>query len=231
MWNQRETRYSDGFSPAPVGGAAEGLERSVLLRIMDEMDHGLVVIDEHSRVRHSNHLARHEMATARILMGHGGHLLGVTDELSEQIQAALDHALRGQRRLVQLKHNAVELALAFIPLSHPLEPDAPTVLVLFSRQNSCENLAVRMYARAQGLSPSEEQVMIALCRGLSIPEIAQENSVAESTVRSQIKAVREKTGCHSIRLLMQRLANLPPVVPALRVITPIAHNAGHFHQP
>ncbi len=231
MWTQREQRNSNGFSPAPASGLGEGLERSLLLRIMDEMDHGLVVIDEHSRVRHSNHLARHEMATARIVMGHGGHLLGATDAISEQIQAALDHALRGQRRLVQLKHNNVYLSLAFIPLSHPLEPDAPTVLVLFSRQNTCENLAVRMYARAQGLSPSEEQVMIALCRGLSIPEIAQENNVAESTVRSQIKALREKTGCHSIRLLMQRLANLPPVVPALRVITPIAHNLGSLHQP
>ena len=60
-------------------------------------------------------------------------------------------------------------------MSHPLEFDAPTVLVLLSRQNACENLALRMYARSQNLSPSEEAVLLALCRGLSIPDIAKES--------------------------------------------------------
>ena len=38
----------------------------------------------------------------------------------------------------------------------PLEADAPTVLVMLSRQSTCDNLAVRMFARTIGLSPSEE---------------------------------------------------------------------------
>ena len=121
--------------------------------------------------------------------------------------------------------------MAFIPLSHPLEADAPSVLVLLSRQNVCENLAVRMYARAQNLSPSEESVMMALCRGLSILDIATDHGVAQSTVRSQIKALREKTGCSSIRKLLQRVNSLPPVVPALRIISPVSHNAMAFAQP
>jgi DNA-binding NarL/FixJ family response regulator len=132
---------------------------------------------------------------------------------------------------VLLKQGEQELSMAFVPLSHPLEFDAPSVLVLLSRQNACDNLALRMYARAQNLSPSEESVLIALCRGLSIPDIAGEHGVAESTVRSQIKALREKTGCSSIRNMMQRVHSLPPVVPALRVISPMLHNAMDFAQP
>ena len=66
---------------------------------------------------------------------------------------------------------------------------------------------------------------------MEIPEIARQNRVAESTVRSQIKALREKTGCTSIRQLLLRVNALPPVVPALRVITPVAHNGGEFTQP
>ena len=132
---------------------------------------------------------------------------------------------------MQLKQGEHELSLAFVPLSHPLEFDAPTVLVLLSRKNACDNLALRMFARSQNLSPSEEAVLLALCRGASIPEIASDHKVAESTVRSQIKALREKTGCGSIRALMQKVHSLPPMVPALRVISAMPHNAMEFAQP
>ena len=123
------------------------------------------------------------------------------------------------------------MPVVFIPLTHPLETDSPTVLVLLTRQSACDNLAVRMYARAQRLSPSEESVMIGLCRGLEVSDIARENGVAQSTVRSQVKSLREKTGCPSIRRLIQRIHSLPPVVPILRIIAPMRHNASAFAHP
>lgn len=222
---------SDLFFHAEPPSRNEGLGQALLLRVLDEVDYGLLVIDAQGRIRHANHLARHEMATGRLIMTHATALLGRSTDLTAKIQVALEHALRGQRRLVLLKQGEQELSMAFVPLSHPLEFDAPSVLVLLTRQNACDNLALRMYARAQNLSPSEESVLIALCRGLSIPDIAREHGVAESTVRSQIKALREKTGCSSIRNMMQRVHSLPPVVPALRVISPMLHNAMDFAQP
>jgi DNA-binding NarL/FixJ family response regulator len=222
---------SDLFFHTEPPSRNEGLGQALLLRVLDEVDYGLLVIDAQGRIRHANHLARHEMATGRLIMTHARALLGRSTDLTAKIQVALEQALRGQRRLVLLKQGEQELSMAFVPLSHPLEFDAPSVLVLLSRQNACENLALRMYARAQNLSPSEESVLIALCRGLSIPDIAREHGVAESTVRSQIKALREKTGCSSIRNMMQRVHSLPPVVPALRVISPMLHNAMDFAQP
>jgi DNA-binding NarL/FixJ family response regulator len=222
---------SDLFFHTEPPSRNDGLGQALLLRVLDEVDYGLLVIDAQGRIRHANHLARHEMATGRLIMTHARALLGRSTDLTAKIQVALEQALRGQRRLVLLKQGEQELSMAFVPLSHPLEFDAPSVLVLLSRQNACENLALRMYARAQNLSPSEESVLIALCRGLSIPDIAREHGVAESTVRSQIKALREKTGCSSIRNMMQRVHSLPPVVPALRVISPMLHNAMDFAQP
>lgn len=224
MWQASENVSRSTYNPVAAFSHA-GLEQTLLLRIMDEIDYGVLVIDGQGRLRHVNHLARHEMASRRLIMTHGNLLLGCTTEFTEQIQCAMEQALRGQRRLLLLNQDDKELSMVFIPLSHPLESDAPTVLVLLSRQSACENLAVRMYARAQHLSPSEESVMMGLCRGLSIPEIAQNHGVAQSTVRSQIKALREKTGCSSIRKLLQRINSLPPVVPALRIITPVSHNA------
>ncbi|MNW14622.1 hypothetical protein D3C71_2128940 [compost metagenome] len=55
--------------------------------------------------------------------------------------------------------------------------------------------------------------------------------MAESTVRSQIKTLREKADAPSIRRLLHRVNSLPPVVPALRIITPMPHNATEFSHP
>ncbi|MCB2016370.1 MAG: hypothetical protein KDF54_02430 [Hydrogenophaga sp.] len=229
--NVRSPKADRVFAPDSSFQLQFGLGQDLLLRVLDEVDYGLLVIDSQGHVRHANHLARHEMASGRVIMTHSRSLLGRNTDLTAQIQSALEQALRGHRRLLQLQQGEHELAMAFVPLSHPLEFDAPSVLVLLSRKNACDNLALRMYARSQSLSPSEEAVLVALCRGASIPEIAADHSVAESTVRSQIKALREKTGCGSIRALMQRVHSLPPVVPALRVISAMSHNAMEFAQP
>ncbi|MFP8777701.1 helix-turn-helix transcriptional regulator [Hydrogenophaga sp. RWCD_12] len=219
------------FHADPLAQAQDHLGQAILLRVLDEVDYGLLVIDAQGRIRHANHLARHEMSTGRVIMTHARSLLGHSTDITTQIQVALEQALRGQRRLLLLKQGDHELSVAFVPLNHPLEFDSPNVLVLLSRKNACDNLALRMYARSQNLSPSEESVLLALCRGLSIPDIARDHGVAESTVRSQIKALREKTGCGSIRALMQRVHSLPPVVPALRAFSGVPHNPREFLQP
>lgn len=211
-----------GEAPAPA--PAQGLESSLLLRMMDEVDHGMIVIDAHCQLRHANHLARHALAQSKFIACHGQMLMGSKTAYTQQIDQALKHALKGHRQLISLKDGDAELTLALVPLSHALESDTPTVLVMMSRQSACENLAVRMYARAHSLSPSEEQVLIALCKGITIPEIAKEHRVALSTVRTQIKALRLKTGSTSIRMILLRVNSLPPVMSALRSIAPMAHN-------
>ena len=207
------------------------LSEAHLLRVFDEIDYGMLLVDGRGRILHANHLARHELAQRQILRACSGSLVGSTTEHSERIQQALDAALRGQRRLVLMREGEHDISMAFTPLSHPLEDDSPTVLVLLSRQSACDNLAVRMFARTIGLSPSEEAVLMGLCRGLEIPEIASEHGVAQSTIRSQIKTLREKAGSPSIRRLLQRINTLPPVVPALRIVMPMPHNPSESIHP
>jgi DNA-binding CsgD family transcriptional regulator len=208
-----------------------GLGQQHLMRVFDEIDYGMLIIDAQGRILHANHLARHELANGRIIMSYGNSLLGSSAEFTSQIQQAMESSFRGQRKLLMMTVGDKELSLAFTPLSHPLEADAPSVLVLLSRQSTCDNLAVRMFARTLNLSPSEESVLMGLCRGLSIADIARQHGVAESTVRSQIKTLREKAGAPSIRRLLHRVNSLPPVVPALRIITPMPHNATEFSHP
>ena len=212
-------------------GVRPGIGRPHLMRVFDEIDYGMLIIDVRGGILHANHLARHELSNGRIVRSLGNHLMGSSARFSAQIQEAVDAAFRGQRGLVMMQADGRELSLAFTPLTHPLEIDAPSVLVLMSRQNRCDNLAVSMFAQALGLSRSEEAVLVGLCRGLEIGDIARLHKVAESTVRSQIKTLRIKAGVSSIRALLQRVNSLPPVVPSLHVITPMSHNATEFSHP
>eukprot|EP00611_Tribonema_gayanum_P006452 TRINITY_DN1573_c0_g2_i1.p1 TRINITY_DN1573_c0_g2~~TRINITY_DN1573_c0_g2_i1.p1 ORF type:complete len:233 (-),score=54.15 TRINITY_DN1573_c0_g2_i1:366-1064(-) len=232
MWQATDTVWNGGADGA-VGLTMRpaGLGSQHLLRVFDEIDYGMLIIDAQGHILHANHLARHELANGRIIMSYGNSLLGSSAGFTSQIQQAMESSFRGQRRLLMLVEGERELSLAFTPLSHPLETDAPSVLVLMSRQSTCDNLAVRMFARTLSLSPSEESVLLALCRGLQIAEIAEQHGVAESTVRSQIKTLREKAGAPSIRRLLHRVNSLPPVVPALRIITPMPHNATEYSHP
>lgn len=231
MWQVNESGWGTSAGAGHTRHDSPGLGFGQMLRVLDEIDYGILVIDAHGEILQTNHLARHELLNGHLIASISNTLTGRNAALSEQIQQGVDHACRGQRKLMFLKLGDHELPVAFIPLSHPLETGSPSVLVLLSRQSACDNLAVRMYARSQRLSPSEEGVMIALCRGLEVADIAKENGVAQSTVRSQVKSLREKTGCGSIRRLIQRVNSLPPVVPALRIITPMAHNASEFAHP
>ena len=232
MWQATDTVWNGGADGSGgLGMRPPGMGSQHLLRVFDEIDYGMLIIDAQGHILHANHLARHELANGRIVMSYGNSLLGSSAGFTSQIQQAMESSFRGQRRLVMLVEGERELSLAFTPLSHPLETDEPSVLVLMSRQSTCDNLAVRMFARTLSLSPSEESVLMGLCRGLQIAEIAEHHGVAESTVRSQIKTLREKAGAPSIRRLLHRVNSLPPVVPALRIVTPMPHNATEFSHP
>lgn len=231
MWQAKDTDWNGGSDASGGLALRAGLGSQHLMRVFDEIDYGMLIIDAQGHILHANHLARHELAIGRVIMSYGNSLLGSSAEFTSQIQQAMESSFRGQRKLLMLTSGDKELSMAFTPLSHPLEADAPSVLVLLSRQSTCDNLAVRMFARSLSLSPSEESVLMGLCSGLQINEIAEHHGVAESTVRSQIKTLREKAGAPSIRRLLHRVNSLPPVVPALRIVTPMPHNATEYSHP
>lgn len=200
------------------------LPASMLMRVLDETDHGSVVVDCSARVLHANHVARHELAQRHLIAQIDGVLVAFEDDATERLHGAVETAQRGHRSLITLDRDGRELSLAILPLSHPMESDDPLVLVQLSRLPPSDNLAITLFARNHELSPTEESVMVALCKGLEIPEIAKIHRVADSTIRSQIKSIREKTGSHSIRQLLQSLNALPPVAKTLKQGPVFKHN-------
>lgn len=196
---------------------ADELHPSFLLRLLDEIDYGLVLVSARGDILHANHLARHELASGRLLNGLVGETLATcTAELGTQLAAAIQGAVQGRRRLLYLAHGGHLLPVAVIPMARALEDPNPSVLLVMARQRAGDNLALQMFAREHSLTPAEESVLRALCDGRDVDEIAVQNGVAESTVRTQVRSLRDKTGAGGIRQLVQRVLALPPVVPALR---------------
>lgn len=211
------TSIRENRQPPVKTEKADELQTGFLLRLLDEIDYGLVLVSAQGRIQHANHLARHELATGRLLYAAADDtIVGSAAGLTEQLMSAIHGAVQGRRRLLYLAHGEHNMPVAVIPLTHALEGPSTSVLLVMARQRIGDNLALQMFAREHCLTPTEEAVLRALCDGREVDEIAVQHGVAESTVRTQVRSLRDKTGANGIRQLVQRVLALPPVVPALR---------------
>ena len=124
---------------------------------------------------------------------------------------------RGKRRLFSVGHNGGSVSVAAVPMP-PADDDAhePMVLLVFGKRSAAETLTVDFYARSHGLTSAEMNVLKHICSGMKPKEIARDNGVAISTVRSHICSIRVKTQTDSIRELINRVAVLPPITPAMK---------------
>jgi DNA-binding CsgD family transcriptional regulator len=120
---------------------------------------------------------------------------------------------------VELDPEGETLSLAFVPLAVVHAAAAvDAVLIICSRRSSCETLTVQMFARAKRLTPAEQAVLTQLCAGRGAQEIACEQGIRVSTVRTHIKNVRQKTGRGSVREIVRELSRMPQIVSSLRLV-------------
>jgi DNA-binding CsgD family transcriptional regulator len=192
-----------------------------LARMLDEADHGMLLVTPSGRLRHANEAARRELATGSRLRLEAQTLHPTQKGQQAMLQIALAEAALGRRRLITLGGQANDcLPVAVVPLVDTgMEaaelPGETLVLMLLGKQQPCEVLTLDFFARDQGLTGAEARVLRALCGGLRPKEVARQFDVAVSTVRSQIGSIRAKTQTASIRDLVHRVTSLPPMSPAL----------------
>ena len=190
---------------------------SLLMRMLDEIDYGLMLVAADGQLRYANRLALLELAADGPLRLSGGMLCVQPEGELGRLRAALADAARGLRTLVKLGHNGSTLLLAVIPMDSAIEPaEQPTSLLVFNKRAACAELTVAFYARSNGLTATESTVLLQLSQGLKPKDIASAHGVALSTVRSQISSIRAKTHTASIRELTSRVASLPPFASALK---------------
>lgn len=185
-------------------------------RMLDEIDYGMLLVADDQVVLHANHVARAELDSEHPLQLLGNELrVRHPQDLAPLRDALVAARLRGLRRLLSLGLGERRVSVAVVPLSAARDEEALTLLV-FGKRRMCEALTAHWFAREHGLTPAEARVLAALCEGRLPAQIALDQGVAISTIRSQIGAIRAKTGVASIRALVRQVAVLPPLVGALR---------------
>lgn len=192
----------------------------VLAHLLDELDHGLLLIGPQDEVLHHNHAARVELHAGHPLALRGRELGAHQAGDEAVLQQALMAARRGRRRMLSLGRGEQRVNVSVVPLL----PDTAMggqelhdhVLVVLGKRRVCAPLALAAYASSIKLTSAETQVLELLCAGVTPNHIAQRQSVAVCTVRTQIGSIRAKSGAASISELVRQVAVLPPLVSSLR---------------
>lgn len=188
-----------------------------LSAMLDEVDYPMLLVNGASQLLHANQVARAEMDEAHPLqlLGDEVRVLHTKDvvPLREALEAAQQ---RGLRRLLTLGEDKPLVTVAVVPMPAPAGSAQRAVLLVLGKRQVCERLSAQWFARGHNLTPAETQVLDALCSGLGPQQVAAQQGVAISTVRSQIGSIRAKTGAQSIRELVHQVAVLPPLLNALR---------------
>jgi len=205
-----------GRRMAPVRALTQSGDR-LLMRMLDAMEYGMVLVDDSATLCHANQLGLDELSGIGPLQLHEGQVFAPHPEHRVTLRAALADALRGQRRLMTFELGRASCAIAVIPMHADDDPfEAHLALLVFGKRSDATALAVDFYARAKGLTSAEAAVLSHLTRGVEPTEIARRQGVAISTIRSQIASVRLKTSAGSVRELLDRIAKLPPIRSAIQ---------------
>jgi DNA-binding CsgD family transcriptional regulator len=203
-------------------GANPGNTLGMMAGLLDAIDYGLLLLGADGTILYANRQAEAELDGLHPLRRLGSELRARRAADQSCLQAALAGALQGLRRLVTLGEPGEpgspgrRASVSVVPLDPAAPAGAPRTLLLLGKRHLCEPLSVQWFARAHALTPAETRVLEALCDGLDAREVAERHGVGIATVRTQIGAIRAKTGAESIRDLVRLVAALPPMMSALR---------------
>ncbi len=205
-------------SPLPVGQRLEAtaLDSSsdLLALVVDELAHGMLVIDRQRWILQANASALREFQRGMGLHNQHGRLT-VSDAAQHGVlDAAIEKAASGERSLIGLVHGATTISIAVVPLrTGRADRVCEHIALFFSRPEVHESGVFAAFAHSQRLTRTEQHVLGFLCRCLSTPEIAVEMGVAVSTVRSHVRSLCAKTQSSGVRELVNRVVVLPPLAP------------------
>jgi DNA-binding CsgD family transcriptional regulator len=201
-------------SAAHVASAASAPADQLLREALDRLDQGLMVLVQQCRLAYANRAARDVLARSQVLRLRSDVVDAVDPFDARSFAVAVGAATtRGMQQLLVLNAApgpTTTPTLAVMPCTSVWSGGERGALVVMGRPALSE-LTLQWFAQSRGLTPAEGIVLKKLCAGHEPSAIASELRVAVSTVRSQLAAIRQKTGAPCLRALVQQVFSLPPV--------------------
>lgn len=180
----------------------------LLCALLDEIDYAVFLCDADLTLRFANRSARLRLSEAGSMFLEGRRLHGPGPRLASVVRRACES---GRRELVALRDDHVELLAAVVPVADD-QTGCTCAAVILGRRADDSALAIECLSTLYGLSLAEREVLSGLRRGQRTEALARHRGVGQTTVRTQIAALRDKLGRSSVTGLMNRLADLPPMV-------------------
>lgn len=182
--------------------------------VLEQMDYGLALVHIPTRkIRFANRLAHDGLngpgSRRSGLCMQDGCLNTLLHTDHAQLERAMLRAQTGVRALISLGGEGSTTTVALVPLNAP--GAAPYALLVFAKQQLCDSSTMALFARERGLTSAESNVLASVCSGMRPTEIATHHGVQISTVRSQLRSIRLKTRCDTIRQLVETVSILPPM--------------------
>jgi DNA-binding CsgD family transcriptional regulator len=212
---------------AQTAGAASADSAELLGLLIDELAHGVVIVDAQRWIARANAAAMRELHGQSVLLNQRGRLVARLPADQDLLNVALQKASHGQRSLIDLTGGQMAFSVAALPLiCQAHTPDlCGSIALVFSRTRLNDSGVFTAFARNHRLTPTEQLVLACLCRCLSTPQIALEMEIAVSTVRSHVRSLCAKTASSGVRELVSRLAMLPPLAAPLVPMTSLVAKA------
>ena len=200
-----------------VSPTAPALGVGLLLRALDALDHGILLVMQDGHVAHANRTAVCDRDGDLPLRWSTGELQACRPADTGVLQRALAGALRhGTQCMVTLGSDGPQhRCVSILPLRDAFS--GPAALVMLGKRRVCEELGTDAFAREHALTFAETRVLKLLCSRCRPRDIALALGVKLSTVRTQIGSIRQKTGSRDIGGLVFSVSMLPPLPGLVRV--------------
>ena len=198
------------------------LQNRTVEAALDQLPFGVVIADASGRALVVNRAAEEMAAANDGLHLRDRRLAATRTDETAALARHIDEALRtaghrngqgGGSLLISRPSGCRPFALLVVPLSPDValaaEHQTPAALILITDLERQPKVLGRRLVELLDLTPAEACLAVALVAGKRLEEIAEERGVRMPTLRTQLRAVLDKTGTRRQADLMRLVVGLP----------------------
>ncbi len=183
-------------------------------RVADALAWPMLLLRRDARLLHANAAALRLLRAARLLAVDAHDVVSPPDgRRRSSFSRALADASLGQRRVLHWHDRHDGTMVAVTPLQDDEGEPATRPLLVLLAGGGVVQVDAGPFALAHGLSMAETRVLQCVAQGEGAVGTATRLGVGVATVRTQLAAIRRKTGLADMASLRGALAQVAPLLP------------------